>query len=148
MLALQLAVYFSIAKNADEGTRMKTVSTGIIILCNTVIGAFGLFFLINFVGEIAGKTLTPWILDAMIVALYIYLVSICSKVPDLIMDDPNSPVGALPERVSTAMAGLHFLLPVGGLGCRLDNLYPAHPTAAFRVYTQTRPGWKIAPRIR
>ena len=124
------------------------MSTGIIILCNTVIGAFGLFFLINFVGEIAGKTLTPWILDAMIVALYIYLVSICSKVPDLIMDDPNSPVVALPERVSTAMAGLHFLLPVGGLGCRLDNLYPAHPTAAFRVFPQTRPGWKKAPRIR
>jgi len=55
---------------------MKTVSTGIIILYNMVIGAFGLFFLINFVGEIAGKTLTPWILDAMIVALYIYPVSI------------------------------------------------------------------------
>ena len=75
MFALQLGLYFSIAKNADEGTRMKTVSTGIIILYNMVIGAFGLFFLINFVGEIAGKTLTPWILDAMIVALYIYLVS-------------------------------------------------------------------------
>ncbi|MBT5495912.1 MAG: TRAP transporter permease [Alphaproteobacteria bacterium] len=115
LIALQLAVYFGISKNADEGTRMKTVSTGIIILCNTVIGAFGLFFLINFVGEIAGKTLTPWILGAMIVALYIYLVSLCSKVPDLIMDDPNSPVVALPERVSTAMAGLHFLLPVGVL---------------------------------
>ena len=76
MFALQLGLYFSIAKNADEGTRMKTVSTGIIILYNMVIGAFGLFFLINFVGEIAGKTLTPWILDAMIVALYIYPVSI------------------------------------------------------------------------
>ena len=76
MFALQLGLYFSIAKNADEGTRMKTVSTGIIILYKMVIGAFGLFFLINFVGEIAGKTLTPWILDAMIVALYIYPVSI------------------------------------------------------------------------
>jgi hypothetical protein len=148
LFALQLAVYFSIAKNADEGTRMNTVSTVIIILCNTMIGAFELFFLINFVGEITGKTLTPWILDAMIVALYIYLVSICSKVPDLIMDDPNSPVVALPKRVSTAMAGLHFLLPVGGLGCRLDNLHPAHPTATFRVFPQTRPDWKIALRIR
>jgi len=48
---------------------MKTVSTVIIILCNTMIGAFELFFLINFVGEITGKTLKPWILDAMIVAL-------------------------------------------------------------------------------
>ena len=76
MFALQLGLYFSIAKNADEGTRMKTVSTGLIILCNMVIGAFGLFFLINFVGETAGKTLTPWILDAIIVALYIYPVSI------------------------------------------------------------------------
>ena len=55
---------------------MKTVPTGLIILCNMVIGAFGLFFLINFVGETAGKTLTPWILDAIIVALYIYPVSI------------------------------------------------------------------------
>ena len=118
---------------------MKTVSTGIIILCYMVIGAFGLFFLINFVGEIAGKTLTPWILDAMIVALYIYLVSICSKVPDLIMDDPNSPVVALPERVSTAMAGLYFLLPIGVSDCHFDDLHPVHPTATLRIFPQTRP---------
>jgi hypothetical protein len=52
------------------------------------------------------------------------------------MENSNSPVAALPERVSTAMAGLHFLLPVGGLGCRLDNLHPAHTTAAFRGFPQ------------
>ena len=55
---------------------MKTVSTVITILCNTMIGAFELFFLINFVGEITGETLKPWILEAMIVALYIYLVNL------------------------------------------------------------------------
>ena len=75
---------------------MKMVSKGIIILCNTVIGTFGLFFLINFVGAIAGKTLIPWILGAMTVVPSIYFDSTCSKVPDLIMDDPNSPVVALP----------------------------------------------------
>jgi len=115
LLALQFAVYFGIAKNAEPGTKMKILSTGIVILCNTVIGAFGIFFFVNFVGELAGKVLTPWIIGALIIAIYVWLVSICAKVPDLVMDDPNSPVVELPARAPTAMAGLHFLLPVGVL---------------------------------
>lgn len=115
LLVLQFAVYTGFVKNTDADTKAKAVSTGIIILCNTVICAFGAFFFINFVGELAGKTWTPWIIGALIIALYVYLVSICAKVPDLVMDDPNSPVVELPQRGPTAMAGLHFLLPVGVL---------------------------------
>ena len=118
---------------------MKMVSKGIIILCNTVIGTFGLFFLINFVETIASKTLITWILGAMTVVHSIYFDSICSKVSDLIMENPNSPVVALPERVSTAMAGLYFLLPIGVSNCYFDDLHPAHPTATLRIFTQTRP---------
>ena len=115
VLAFQLGLYFGVVRNAAAGTRTKTFSTGIVILSNLVIGAFGVFFFVGFVGEIAGKTFTPWIIGALILLIYIYLVSLCAKVPDLVMDDPNSPVVELPARGPTAMAGLHFLLPVSVL---------------------------------
>ncbi len=63
----------------------------------------------------AGPVFAPWIIGALIIAAYVALVSICAKVPDLVMDDPNAPIDALPEPQPTILAGLHFLLPVGVL---------------------------------
>ncbi|MBE7638523.1 DUF3394 domain-containing protein [Sneathiella sp. P13V-1] len=88
---------------------------GGIVLCNVVIGAFGVFYLVGLITELAGPTLAPWVIGAVIIAAYVGLVSICAKVPDLVMDDPNAPVTALPEPKPTILAGLHFLLPVGVL---------------------------------
>jgi len=64
------------------------------------------------IGELAGDAL-PWVVGILIIAVYVWLVSICSRYPDLVMDDPNAPVTSLPDPGPTIMAGLHFLLPVG-----------------------------------
>jgi TRAP transporter 4TM/12TM fusion protein len=63
----------------------------------------------------AGPALTPWIAGAAILVVYVYLISVCAKYPDLVIDDPNAPITALPEPGPTVMAGLHFILPVSVL---------------------------------
>lgn len=115
VLALQAVLYFVVKKQVTENALLSIISNGGIVLCNAVIVAFGVFFVVGLITELAGKTLAPWIIGAMIIAVYVYLVSICAKVPDLVMDDPNAPISALPEPKPTILAGLHFLLPVAVL---------------------------------
>jgi TRAP transporter 4TM/12TM fusion protein len=45
-------------------------------------------------------------------ALYLILLYIASKRPDLEQDDPNSPITQLPIASETAWTGLYFLLPI------------------------------------
>jgi len=115
LVVLQIGVFKTVNAKADEGTRQKILSTGAIIICNVIIGAFGTFYLINLVRDLAGPALTPWISGIAIISIYVWLVSLCSKFPDLVIDDPNAPIVSLPEVRSTVMSGLHFLLPVGVL---------------------------------
>lgn len=116
VLALQMALYFGVKTQvSDEQKLLGIISSGGIVLCNTVIGAFGAFFLIGFITEMAGPSLAPWVIGALIILCYVVLVSVCAKVPDLVMDDPNAPISALPEPKPTILAGLHFLLPVAVL---------------------------------
>ncbi len=115
VLALEAVVYFGVHKNTTEDSRIKILSMGMLILCNVIIAAFGVFYFVGTVAAMAGPTLAPWIIGALIILTYIYLVSICAKVPDLVMDDPNAPIVALPEPKPTVLAGLHFLLPVAVL---------------------------------
>lgn len=115
VMALELAVYFGIHKKLSEGAKEKVFSMGIMILCNVVIGAFGAFYLVGTITTAVGTTFAPWVIGALIILLYVYLVSICAKVPDLVMDDPNAPITSLPEPKPTILAGLHFLLPVAVL---------------------------------
>ncbi|MEH6476647.1 MAG: TRAP transporter permease [Sneathiella sp.] len=116
VFALQGVFFFGVKKQVkDPGVLAWVISSGAIVLCNVVIGAFGIFFIVGLVTSLAGSTFAPWILGAMIIVAYVYLVSICAKVPDLVMDDPNAPIDALPDPKPTILAGLHFLLPVGVL---------------------------------
>ncbi|WP_169568034.1 TRAP transporter permease [Sneathiella limimaris] len=116
VFALQAVLVFGVKKQiTDEQKLLGVVSTGGIVLCNLVIGAFGVFFLVGFITEMAGPVFAPWVIGALIILAYVALVAICAKVPDLVMDDPNAPVTALPEPRPTILAGLHFLLPVGVL---------------------------------
>lgn len=52
------------------------------------------------------------IVCALLAAAYLFLIKRVASFPDLEMDDPNSPVVALPRRKPTVNAGLHYLLPV------------------------------------
>jgi len=115
VLGLQYGVFNAVVARAEEGTKAKIFSKGAVVLCNIVIVSFGVFFAVSLIRELAGKDLTPWIVGACILAVYVFLISICAKYPDLEVDDPNAPVTALPEPGPTVMAGLHFLLPVAVL---------------------------------
>ncbi len=116
VMAIEAVLFFGVrSRIQDENTLGYILSTGGIVLCNAVIGAFGVFYLVGTITELAGAALAPWVIGALIIATYIALVSVCAKVPDLVMDDPNAPVTSLPEPKPTILAGLHFLLPVGVL---------------------------------
>jgi len=115
LFSLEFGVLNTIRTKAQAGTRAKLLSTGAIVLCNIVIGAFGAFYAINMIRDFSGGQLTPWIAGAFILGLYVWLVSKCAAYPDLVIDDPNSPIISLPEPKPTIMAGLHFLLPVSVL---------------------------------
>ena len=56
----------------------------------------------------------PWILGALLIALYIYSTWVAAREPDLPVDiDINNPV--LPPAWPTVKAGMHFLIPIGVL---------------------------------
>jgi TRAP transporter 4TM/12TM fusion protein len=56
----------------------------------------------------------PWVLAALLAALYLWTVRIAARAPELPSDiDVDNPV--LPETWPTVKAGLHFLIPIGVL---------------------------------
>ncbi|MHA1523318.1 MAG: TRAP transporter permease, partial [Alphaproteobacteria bacterium] len=114
VLGLLAAVYMLVKRRTNASQKMKFISTGSMVLGLTVICAFGVFFLVRVIGDLSGD-LTPWIIAALIFVVYVALTRFCSKVPELILDDPNAPVVELPQPGPTIMSGLHFLLPVGVL---------------------------------
>src|SRR5687768_13666102 len=68
----------------------------------------------------------PWILGALLAALYLYCLYLASKCPDLPADiDVNNPV--LPDTWPTVKAGVHFLIPIGVLiwALMIEELSPA-----------------------
>ncbi|MFD2206708.1 TRAP transporter permease [Kiloniella antarctica] len=112
ILVVQFVIIRALKSSASAATYARTISTGAIVLGNMVIGSFGLFFLVNLIQNVAGKELTPWVIGALILVVYVILAKFGSAYPDLEIDDPNEPITKLPEVGPTLKSGLHFLLPV------------------------------------
>ena len=68
---------------------------------------FGIGWIKPMFGEYAGI-----VIALLLGGAYLFLLSYAAKVPDLKLDDPNSPMVQLPEVAPTVKSGLHFLLPV------------------------------------
>lgn len=49
---------------------------------------------------------------ALVAVVYVVLVKISARYPDLEMDDPNAPVPAAPRLTPTLIGGLYFALPI------------------------------------
>ncbi len=111
VIGLIFTAFALLGARMTEDRKAQLFSTGAMVLGTTVIGAFGVFYLIQVIGKYAGNA-TPWIIAALLVATYVGLIRFCSKYPDLELDDPNEPVVRLPEPGPTVKSGLHFLLPV------------------------------------
>ncbi|MDX1609678.1 MAG: TRAP transporter permease [Halofilum sp. (in: g-proteobacteria)] len=110
-IALQFGAYQIFSRISAGDVRKHAVSTGVIVAGNAVIGAFGLFFLLDFIKATAGDA-TIYVAGALTIAVYVALIKFCSRYPDLELDDPNAPVLKLPQPGPTIKSGLHFLLPV------------------------------------
>ncbi len=112
VIAIQYAVLKTLKSRTTQAALSRTISTGAIVLGNTVIGAFGLFFLIDLLKAFIDPEMMFWAITVLVLVAYVVLAKISSAYPDLILDDPNSPVLSLPETGPTVKSGLHFLLPV------------------------------------
>ena len=43
---------------------------------------------------------------------YLYLLKLASRLPDLVVDDPDAPITELPAAGATAITGLYYILPI------------------------------------
>ncbi|MDW4499279.1 TRAP transporter permease [Sulfitobacter sp. D35] len=80
-----------------------------------------------------------YIVFALLTAVYVGLLYVASKEPELKLDDPNAPVTHLPLPGPTVRAGLHFILPVVVLvwALMVDRLSPglsAFWAASFMIF--------------
>jgi TRAP transporter 4TM/12TM fusion protein len=81
---------------------------GIFLIC---VLSFAVYYGLGWLKPVAGDS-AGWVIAVGIGIVYVFLASICSKQPDLEIDDPNSPVVELPDPKPTIRSGLHYLLPV------------------------------------
>ena len=81
--------------------------TGTIAVC-------GAIYYVAIGARMAFGDAAPWILGALLLALYVYSVWVAAREPDLPVEiDVDNPV--LPPAWPTVKAGVHFLIPVGVL---------------------------------
>ena len=76
----------------------------------TVLGA-GVYFGLGWIKTAAPDAAFAGVV-ALCVALYLVLLWVASREPNLEVDDPNSAVLELPRAGATALTGLYFLLPI------------------------------------
>ena len=81
---------------------------GIFLVC---VLSFAVYYGLGWLKPVAGDN-SGWVIAGLIGVVYFALAIICSKQPDLKIDDPNSPVVELPDPRPTILSGLHYLLPV------------------------------------
>ena len=82
-----------------------------ITVASLVILAGAVYYGIGWTRTVFGPTAT-WIVGFGVLAVYLGLLWLSAREPDLALDDPNNPVLELPEVGTTVRSGLHFLLPV------------------------------------
>ena len=81
---------------------------GIFLVC---VLSFGVYYGLGWLKPLAGDN-AGWVIAALIAVVYVALAIVCSRQPDLEIDDPDSPVVELPDPRPTILSGLHYLLPV------------------------------------
>ncbi|NRG19973.1 TRAP transporter permease [Rhizobiales bacterium] len=81
---------------------------GVLVVCVlSVIVYYGMGWIRPAFGDTA-----PYVVFALLTAVYVGLVIFGSRYPEPKMDDPNEPVTHLPLPGPTIKSGLHFILPV------------------------------------
>lgn len=73
--------------------------------------SFAVYYGLGWLKPLLGEA-TPWLVGALLMAVYIGLIRLGAGYPELELDDPNAPVAKLPQTKPTVMVGLHYILPV------------------------------------
>ncbi|MDX9687455.1 TRAP transporter permease [Halopseudomonas formosensis] len=82
--------------------------TGLLLIMGLSMAVYyGLGWLKPLLGNAAG-----WVIAAGLGVIYVALLAVASRYPDLEMDDPEAPTMVMPQTRPTLMTGLHYILPV------------------------------------
>ncbi len=103
----------SLKKRNVTSLKLSLLRTGI-ITSSIVIISMVFFYLFSFLRAFADGDYAIIVAILLIGSIYVWLVSIKAKTPDL-EDDSKKEIIELPEVVPTVKAGLHFLLPIAVL---------------------------------
>jgi TRAP transporter 4TM/12TM fusion protein len=121
--ALKLGLQPMVA--ARQRTLQQTAIAWGLGVSGTVVVCGAIYFVAETVKGLMGAA-APWVLGALLAALYLWSVRVAARCPDLPPDiDVDNPV--LPQTWPTVKAGLHFLIPIGVLiWClMIEELSPA-----------------------
>lgn len=82
--------------------------TGLLLIMGLSVGVYyGLGWLKPLLGQYAS-----WVVAVGLTGVYVGLLCVGSRYPDLELDDPTAPVVSMPQTRPTLMTGLHYILPV------------------------------------
>ena len=98
-------------RNPDSRSLAQKLATWLGIVVGICLLSLGLYYGFGWTKAYIGNA-SYWIMGAIVMAAYLWLVRFAATYPDLQMDDPNSEVVSLPETGPTVKSGLYFLLPV------------------------------------
>ncbi|WP_371168111.1 TRAP transporter permease [Aliiroseovarius sp. 2305UL8-7] len=103
-------------------TKMPTIGNKVVSMGKTIGGMFAFFAgfaLLCYATQYPVGWITSlfpsgsgWVLSLLLFAIYIALVYVAAKVPDLEPDDPNAEVVELPDVAKIYKSGLYYLLPI------------------------------------
>ncbi|WP_432474872.1 TRAP transporter permease [Amphritea sp. HPY] len=117
-IALIYIVHLEASKAGMEGLPRRykpTLAQNLMTWCGIIVGvcvlSLAVYYGIGWTKDVLGNWASP-ILAVVIIAVYMGLLKFCAGYPELLMDDPDSPVVELPEPGPTVKSGLYFLLPV------------------------------------
>ena len=96
-----------------RANRQRAVLSWALGLAGTIAALCAIYYVAIGTQAVFGGA-APWILGALLIALYIYSTWVAAREPDLPVDiDVDNPV--LPPAWPTVKAGMHFLIPIGVL---------------------------------
>ena len=73
--------------------------------------SFAVYYGLGWLKPVLGDA-TPWVVAVGLAVIYVALLKVGARYPELELDDPSSKVVKLPETRPTVMVGLHYILPV------------------------------------
>jgi TRAP transporter 4TM/12TM fusion protein len=131
-IALLYIVHLESLKMGLQGLEKAGRRIGVLMILILFLSGFILLGACTFIMIGLRMVLDPVMADSVygglfvIGLLYLYLLKVASKYPDLEMDDPNAPMPQAPRLTPTLLGGLYFALPifilVWNLMVRTENL--------------------------